>query len=138
MTQMNKYLTGAVLMGALALTGSSLVGASLANAEPSKPAARCFYSNDWESWKATDQHTMYVSVSGRRVFRLDFASSCQAMTWPDTHLITVFRGGNSICSPLDIDLKVSDSNGFAEPCIVSGLTELTPDQIAALPKTSRP
>jgi hypothetical protein len=138
MTHMTKYLTGAALLGALALTGSSLAGATLANAEPAKPAARCFYANDWESWKAVDGHTMYVRVGIHRVFRLDFASTCQEMTWPDTHLITVFRGSNSVCSPLDIDLKVSDGHGFAEPCIVSGLSELSPDQIAALPKKSLP
>ena len=81
---------------------------------------------------------MYVRVGMHRVFRLDFASSCHSMTWPDVHLVTVFRGSSSVCSPLDIDLKVSDGHGIAEPCIVSGLTELTPDQIAALPKKSLP
>jgi hypothetical protein len=139
MTHMNKYLTGAAMLGALALTGSTLAGSTLASAEPpAKPKSQCFYANDWQSWKASDDHTMYVRVGVRRVFRLDFASSCHSMTWPDVHLITVFRGSNSICSPLDIDLKVSDGHGFAEPCIVSGMSELTPDQISALPKSVVP
>jgi hypothetical protein len=136
---MNKYLTGAALLGALALTGSTLAGSTLASAAPpAKPGTQCFYANEWQGWKAKNEHTMYLRVGMRRVFRLDFASSCQSMTWPDAHLVTVFRGTDSVCSPLDIDLKVSDGHGFAEPCIVSGLSELSPDQIAAIPKKDLP
>jgi len=135
MTPMHRYMTGAALLGALAMTGSSL-----ASAEPSAAAkgSSCFYANDWQSWRAPDNHTMYLRVGLRRVFKLDFASSCQTMTWPDVHLVSVFRGTDSVCSPLDLDLKVADGSGIVEPCIVSGLSELTPDQIAALPKKSLP
>jgi len=139
MAYMNKYLTGAALLGMLALTGSTLAASTVANAQPTaKPGQQCFYANDWGNWRAADEHTMYIRVGLRRVFRLDFASSCHTMTWPGVHLITTFRGSSSICSPLDIDLKVADDHGIPEPCIVSGLSELTPDQIAAMPKKDLP
>jgi hypothetical protein len=129
---MNRYITGAALLGALALTGSTV-----AVAQPQSHPNQCFYSNDWGNWKAPDAHTMYIQVSGKRVFRLDFASSCQMMTYPSAHLITVFRGGNSICSPLDIDLKVSDG-GIPESCLVSKMTQLSPAEAAAIPQKDRP
>jgi hypothetical protein len=139
MTHMNKYLTGAALAGALTLTGLALTGSTTASAEPpAKPGSQCFYSTEWQGWKATDDHTMYIRVGMRRIFRLDFASSCHTMTWPGVHLVTVYRGGDTVCSPLDLDLRVSDGNGIAEPCIVSGLSELSPDQIAAIPKKDLP
>jgi hypothetical protein len=134
---MNRYLT-TVLAGALALSGSTLAGAQTPAPTPAKPAPQCFYSTDWNNWVSPDDHTMFIRVGVDRVYRLDFASGCQAMTWPNAHLITHIHGSNSICSPLDIDLKVSEGQGFAEPCIVSNLTQLSRAEISALPKGSKP
>ena len=138
---MNRYLTATALLGALALTGSGLANAQ-PPASPAPPPAktetRCFYSTQWNGWTAPDAHTMYIRVGVDRVYKLDFAGQCDAMTWPNAHLITHIHGSDSICSPLDIDMKVSDSSGFAVPCIVSDMTELSPAQISALPKKSIP
>jgi hypothetical protein len=42
-----------------------------------------------------------------------------------------------LCSAIDWDLRVR-SGGMTSGCIVSRQTQLTPDQIAALPKEARP
>ena len=135
MNRMKQYLPAAALLGVAALTATGL-----AVAQPQQHAKpmQCFYSNEWSSWKAPNEHVMYVRVSGNRIYQLDFASSCRMMTEPDAHLITKFEGSNSICTPLDIDLKVADTGGIPEPCIVSGLSQLTPDQIAQIPKKDLP
>jgi hypothetical protein len=130
---MKRYLTTAALFGALALTA---FGSSAVQAQPAR--SECFYSNQWGNWKATDDHTMYIRVNQHEIFRLDFANSCTEMTWPGAHLITHVHGSDSICSPLDIDLKVSTDRGFATPCIVSGMTRLSDAQVAALPKSALP
>jgi hypothetical protein len=91
---MNRYFTGAALLGVLALTGSGLAVAQ----PPAKPAMQCFYAHDWGNWTAPDAHTMYIRVGNRRIYRLEFASSCPMMTEPDVHLITHFRGADSVCS----------------------------------------
>ena len=130
---MTKYLTAAALLGALALTGSGL-----ANAQPAQSKAACFFATDMGNWTAPDDHTMYLKIGSQRVYRLDFANACSAMTGIQPHLITQFHGGDSVCSPLDLDLKVSDGSGFAEGCIVSNMTELTRAQIDALPRKDKP
>ena len=94
----------------------------------------CFYANQWTSWKAPDDHTIYLNV-GKRVFRLDIAGSCPTLRTGAT-LITHSHSAQ-LCSAIDWDLKVR-SGGMTSGCIVSNQTQLTPDQIAALPKNARP
>jgi hypothetical protein len=94
----------------------------------------CFYANQWTSWKAPDDHTIYLNV-GNRVFRLDIAGSCPTLRTGAT-LITHSHSAQ-LCSAIDWDLKVR-SGGMTSGCIVSNQTQLTPDQIAALPKNARP
>jgi len=139
---MNRYLTASALFSALALAGSSLAGSSLASAQPAAPAAKpanqCFYVTDWGNWTAPDSRTLYIKVGLNRVYKLDLANECPALLEPNTHLITHVHGADTICSPVDIDLRVSEGQGFSEPCIVTGMTQLSPAQISALPKAQRP
>ncbi len=147
---MNRYLNhplagpllvGAAVCGALALSGSVLTSQALAQpAKSTAPLKRCFFAHDWQGWRAPNGHMMYVRVDGHRIYRVDFSSSCDALTWPDAHLITTFHGTDSVCTPLDLDIKVSDSGPgrMVEPCIASGLSELTPEEIAAIPKKDLP
>lgn len=134
---MNRCLTASTLLGALALTGSTLASAQPA-APPAAKAPECFFISEWNNWVAPDEHTMYIRVGVSRVYKLGFAQTCSEMTQPFAHLITQVRGSSSICSPIDIDLKVSEDHGISEPCIVTDMTELTPAQIAALPKNAKP
>jgi hypothetical protein len=94
----------------------------------------CFYANQWTSWKAPDEHTIYLNV-GNRVFRLDIAGSCPTLRTGAT-LITRNQS-SQLCSAIDWDLRVR-SAGITAGCIVSNMTQLTPDEIAALPKDARP
>jgi hypothetical protein len=52
------------------------------------------------------------------------------------------HGPDTICSAIDWDLKVSTSTdlrgGMAVPCIVKTMTELSPDEAAAIPKKFKP
>src|SRR5437764_1261490 len=78
----------------------------------------CFRSNDWSSWKAApDARSLYISVNGNRVYRLDLAQACPALTSIGVHLVTRPRGSGWICRPADLDLKIADDRGFTTPCI---------------------
>jgi len=135
---LNKILIGAAISGALALTGSALAQPA-GPAQSSAPLKHCFYARDWQSWHAPNEHSMYVRVNLHQIYRVDFASGCNELTWPDVHLVTTFRGSDSVCTPLDLDIKVSDGpRGIPEACIASGITELTPEEVAAIPKKDRP
>lgn len=124
------------------VAASALSGAALADppAAPStKPAPKCFYSHDWQGWKAsTDSKSIYIHVGVHDFYRIDFSDSCPTLQSPNAHLVT--RPVNDlICSPIELDLKVADPpGGMAVPCIVTGITPLSPADVAALPKKLKP
>lgn len=124
----------------LGLTIVGMLGLTAAEAEPAaKTPSKCFYLRDWNGWKATkDSRSMYVRVGVKNLYRVDFSGRCPALQAPDAHLVLRVRGSSWICSPLDLDLKVSDGHGFKTPCIVKAITPLSADEAAALPKKQRP
>jgi hypothetical protein len=109
-----------------------------------KPAAaenQCFPISEFENWRAPDAKTMYLRVAVNEYYRIDMSGECPELTYPDAHLITVWRGSSEVCGPLDWDLKVADGVGpgsFAVPCIVKGQTRLSPAEVAAIPKKFKP
>ncbi len=111
-----------------------------AQPEPTKaPAPSCFFSRDWQGWKATpDNMSIYIRVARSNVYRLDLSTPCPDLHGPEVRLITKIRGGDTICNALDIDLKVAQGHDFATSCLVRNLTQLTPTEAAALPKDLQP
>lgn len=133
---MRKRFLTTTLIG---LAAASMLGLA-ADAQPStKPAPSCFFSIDWNGWKASpDSKSIYIRVGIHDIYRLDLSAACPELQMPDARLITKIRGSDSICSPLDIDLRVSDMHGFATPCIVSAITPLSPADVAAMPAKLKP
>lgn len=133
--------------GLMALAAAGLIASAAqaqtpaqegALAKPAKPARTCFSLSDWHGWTAPNKNTMYLKVRNRDVYRLDLAHGSSQLTWPGSHLVTIVRGSDNICSPLDLDLRVSDGTGFAIPIRAKTITKLTTEEIAALPKKDRP
>ncbi len=115
-----------------------LAGAAQADTPPlGKPAPSCFRSMDWSGWHAPDRNTIYLRVRMKDVYRLDLASGSSLLTWPTSHLINNVRGTDSVCGPIDLDLKVAE-DGFVEPLFIKSITKLTPEQVAAIPKKDLP
>ncbi len=127
------------LLVSVALAAALAGGSSQAQPKAhSRPTSQCFLSRDWSSWRPSpDSKAIYLRVGVSQVFRLDLAYACPTLQQPNARLITELRGGDWICHPLDVDLKVSDGL-IPEACIVKGLSRLTPDEVAALPKGARP
>jgi hypothetical protein len=120
---------------------AAVLGTSAASAQPAAapPSRSCFFVNQFDTWKAPDDKTMYIKTTGKRYYRLDMAGSCSALKGINPHLITTFHGSNSICSNLDWDLKVARAPGSPpEACIVKTMTEMTPDEVKAIPKKFKP
>ncbi|WP_454718202.1 DUF6491 family protein [Caulobacter segnis] len=135
-------ITRAALIG---LTAAGSLGASAALAAQGdaptkavKPARQCFYLSDWRGWSAPDKNTLYLKVRNREVYRVDLSWGSNQLTWPGNHLVSIVRGTDSVCSPMDLDLRVSDGTGFAMPIRAKTITKLTPEQIQAIPKKDRP
>lgn len=133
----------------IALLATALLGAVASDAdEPGKapdvakpqPGA-CFFVRDIESWKpAPDAKSIFIRIDRRHFVKLELASSCPTLTWPDARLITKWRGTSSFCDALDWDLSVSQGppGGFPVPCIVKKVVQMTPEEVAALPPKQRP
>jgi hypothetical protein len=129
----------AALMG-LAAAGLvvSTAQAQASAAKPTRADRPCFSLSDWHGWSSPDSKTMYLKVRNRDVYRLDLTHGSNQLNWPGSHLVTVVRGSDRICNPIDLDLRVSDGFGMAIPIRAKTITKLTPDEIAAIPKKDRP
>ncbi len=129
---MRKHLITALLLG---LAAGPLIAAPAAQAE----GAQCFYSQDWDGWKATpDSKAIYIKVGVNKIYRIDLARECPTLQSPYAHLITGTPTGSAICTAIDLDLRVSDNGGSRVACIPSKITRLSPEEAAALPKNLRP
>jgi len=135
---MKKRSIAATLAGAslLALTAAAMPAAQ---AQPTGRSPSCFRPDEMSGWRATpDAKALYVRVGASHVYRLDLADRCTALNEGGSHLNLRVHGSPSFCSPVDFDLSVSEGHGFSQPCIVSGMTELSPDEAAALPRDLKP
>ena len=99
----------------------------------------CFNFNQLNGWRAVDPKTIYIRVGASRYYRLDLTTPCQALRSPGAFLVRKVRGSNLICRPLDWDLHVARSwREVPQACIVRTMTELSPEEVAALPKGAKP
>jgi hypothetical protein len=131
--------------GLLATTLLAAAAPALADQAPTaakdaapKPARSCFSLSDWDGWSAPNRDTLYLKVRNRQVYRVDLSHGTSQLTSPGVHLVSIQRGVNTVCSPIDLDLRVSDGFGFAMPIMARSITKLTPEEIAAIPKKDRP
>ena len=127
------------------LIGAALAVGSAGLAQAATPAAggpaktnTCFFSRNWDGWRAPDENTLYLRVGVRDIYRVDLSSGSRLLTWPSSHLISRLWGTSSICSPLDLDLSVSDGGGFREFLIAKAITKLSREEVAAIPRKDLP
>jgi hypothetical protein len=124
----------------IALISAALV-TTVVRAQPEQAPRgdACFFSRDFMQWRAPDPNTIFIRVGVNRFYRLDLTAPCRALLFPDAILVSVFRGSDTICRPIDWDLRVSQyPAGITEQCIVRAMTRLTPEEVAAIPPHFRP
>lgn len=135
----------------LALIAAATLGlssAALAGSEPKTPSdpsdakaaasvqKSCFFRRDVHGFAAPDDKTLYLRVRAKDVYKLDMKGRCPELDWE--HRIAIdSRGSSAICSAIDITILVKNPIGVSR-CSVATLTRLTPEEVAALPKKSRP
>ncbi len=98
----------------------------------------CFFINQWEGWKAPDDHTLYLAVNFKQVYKAELSGRSSLLQDPDAHIVSVTHGPETVCRPIDLELEVSAPPGIREPLIVKSLRKLTPEEVAALPPRERP
>ncbi len=135
MTTIGKLFGAAASVAAVAALAAP---AQAATAPASKPVSNCFFYSDWQGWSAPNPNTVYLRVRMHDVYRVDLSSGSSQLTWPGVHLVSKVRGPNTVCSPLDLDLSVSDNNGFPTPLFVKAITKLSAEEAAAIPRKYQP
>ena len=136
-----KLLSRILVAGVAAALAIPLAAQS---ADPPKPAAHpdraaCFLSRDWDGWSAPgDGDFLYLRVRQREIWRVDLTPGSHVRKQPDYFLVNRVRGSSWICSPLDLDLTLSDHHGFRRGLIAKSLRKLTPAEVAAIPKKDLP
>jgi hypothetical protein len=130
----------------LSIASAALLLAAAAAAQTSTPSAKadppkgrqCFYVRDINNYAADDADHLFLRVGVNHIYRLDMFSSCPELPWADRAIgVRSFGGSSWICDPLDVEIVVRDQ-GFHDRCQVRAITELTPDQVKALPKREQP
>ncbi len=126
-------------MTCLSLARGALAATVLAlSAQAADAGQNCFLSQDWQGWKSPSPNLIYLKVGLHDIYKVTLSGGSSQLQSPNVHLVSIVRGSTNVCSAIDLDLKVSDNNGFATPLIADTLTKLTPDEIAAIPKKDRP
>jgi len=103
------------------------------------PGKACFASNNWDGWTAPGAgDALLLRVGLKNIYRVELTPGSRVRKSSDTFLVNQVRGSNWICSPLDLQLTLSDSQGFRRPLIARSLRKLTPEEVAAIPRKDLP
>jgi hypothetical protein len=133
---MRTHLIG--LVAAIAALGLAAPEARASTEAPAKSTS-CFTSSSWNGWStAAGGDALYLRVNLKDVYRVDLTPGTHARRYGDQFLVNNVRGSNWICSPLDLDLAISDHHGFRQPLIARGLRKLSAEEIAAIPRKELP
>lgn len=130
-------LAGAVLLAACAGDGAPSASSSGQPASATEPTrSRCFRSSQVNGWRAGDRNVVYLRTDVRRVFRMQLMGPCPDVNWAQRIGIEA-RGSSWICSGIDATIVAPSPIG-PRRCPVRAITELTPEEVAAMPARHRP
>jgi hypothetical protein len=118
----------------------ALAAPALAQAKPAADqanAGQCFFPREIRNYTVSDdEQTIYLKVGGNHFYKLGLGSSCTGLAHR-THNSLKSHGGATICQAIDLDLLTSE-RGSRLPCTVYDIHEMTPAQVAAMPKRDPP
>jgi hypothetical protein len=117
---------------AFGFAAAALAAVPAAQAQPSGGGA-CLNLRSVEGQQLADPHTLYIRASGK-TYRLGFAHDCSSAP-NETLILHPFANDPRICKPIELNVAVAATG---ERCIVDSLTELSPDEVKALPPKDRP
>lgn len=104
-----------------------------------EPAPACFRMSQIRNHRIADRDTIYLRVGSKDVYRVTVAGSCGAGAMrDDTLVLSPTAGGDMICRPIDLDLKIRTGAGAVSPCIISAIQPLTAAEAQAIPEKLRP
>lgn len=123
----------------LILVGATDFGAgSPAAAQPSSGRS-CFWPRSIRGFRSVDNRTVYVRVSARDVYALEFLGPCLGVDWAQGVGLRS-RTGGTICEGRGnaVEIIVRGRALGHQRCAVNNVRRLTPGDVAALPPNARP
>ena len=121
---------------ALATVAGAAAMAKSAPDPNSLTSGQCFRTSDIQNSVQVSETRLNILTIDHRYIRVDMSGRCFYPPFTDAYVLHV-RGPDIICSPIDLDLSAGPP-GFKTPCIVDKLSQLTPAEVAALPKKEKP
>ena len=123
----------------LVLISLAALAATSAPAIAADKTSTCFRMQDIRNHTVGDDHTLYLNVGGRSVYRVEMSNNCLGGTSSSDPIVLKERGSSSICQAIDLDVSATvNGGGLSSRCIVDTLTKLTSAQASALPKKVQP
>ena len=116
------------IAGSSALARDSAAGSLAPN--------QCFRIHDIQNSVQVSETRLNILTNDHRYIRLDTTGRCFDPPFNDYYVLHE-RGSDMVCAPVDVDISAGPP-GFKTPCIVSKLSQMTPAEVAALPKKEKP
>ena len=121
------------------------LGALIAVAAASPSAAkdsgrhdnRCILSTMVESFNAPDSSTVYLRVGVNEFWKLGLQNNCLELPWRLHVGLKVTGTSPWICMPVEATV-INSGAAVPHQCPVISMHRLTPDEVAALPKSVKP
>jgi len=126
-----------IRIAAAGLTAVGALGATLpvAEAQPvASHASACFQTTQIQNTRMVNSRTLYIRTSARTFYRMTFAGECDSESNGPLIIHPVDNSGQ-ICSAIGVDVAVRETG---QRCVPTDLTRLSPDEVAAIPKSDLP
>ena len=138
------------MLRALVLTAAAVLAVAAGGAAPAPAADKpsdtaagpkgqkdCFHPRFINGFAAPDEKNLYIRVGVRDVYHFEMFAPCLDMDW-NNNLGLVVRPGPWVCDGMDAEV-ISHATGLGrQRCFVRHMRKLSPEEVAALPKGSRP
>lgn len=125
---------------AAALLAAALPAAPVAAKSPTepeaKPARQCFWTRQVNSFASNDDRIVNLRVGVKDIYQLEMFGPCHDVEW-SSQIAIRSRGSSYICTGLDAEIIAPSSIG-SQRCPVRHVRKLTPAEVEALPKGSKP
>jgi hypothetical protein len=121
--------------GLAVLSAAAPMAAAKSPVEPA-PRKQCFWTRQINSFASSDDRIVNVRVGVKDVYQFEMFGRCSEVDWAQKIAVRS-RGSSYICSGLDAEIIAPSSLG-PQRCPVKTVRKLTPEEVKALPKGSRP
>ena len=134
-SSMNRLAIAASLVLA-GLAGTAAMAKSAAVDPKGLAPNQCFRVTDIQNSVQVSETRLNIVTTDHRYIRVDMSGRCFDPPFIDAYVVHSF-GANIVCAPIDLDISAGPP-GFKTPCFVDRISQMTPAEVAAMPKKEKP